>query len=243
MNLTTTLLLKIVIDLNFQNQPQTIPVCPPTHDRAFDNGRKCCSYNENHKIVYAVLPRQSQVCPSGRAINCPQGHNCEDNPPSCLSELSLEGFGPDYDGGYSSTRDRFENAKQIYQLGYPDYRTLSSISEKCIWWLLQSRQWHIGECNNVGTNESFAYIYADVPCPHPEEERWVHSETGEYLKNIHNYSNDRCKVNPDGPSVCGAEYSLPLDTSATTGVNAIIRNGAYIQTCTWKLRRHQWRCI
>jgi hypothetical protein len=239
MKLKTTLLFIFVIELKFQTWAQTIPVCPSTHDRAFDNGRKCCTYNDFFKSAKDVAPRQSQVCPSGNVIDCPQGHNCEDNPPSCFNAFELEGFGPDYDGYYKS-EDRFENTKQIYNL---EPTTKSNESEKCAWWYLRLRQWHIGECDKVGTDESFAYIEPDVPCPHPEEVRWVNSATGEYFKNIHNYSAERCKTFPDGTAVCGAAASSPLETSATAGVNAIIRNGTYIQMCRWRLQRHQWRCI
>ena len=40
--------------------------------------------------------------------------------------------------------------------------------------------WVLGDCENLGTEEVFAYISADVACPFPEEERWVSWERGKY---------------------------------------------------------------
>ncbi len=156
MKLKTSLLFIFVIEFKFQTWAQTIPVCPPKHPRAFEYGKKCCNGNDRQKNA---IPRQSQDCLSGDIIDCPQGHDCEDHPQTCYDQFELEGFGQDYDG-YYGFQDRYENGKPIYM----------TKSEKCVWWLLRLRQWHLGECGNVGTHKSFAYIDADLQCPHPEEE-------------------------------------------------------------------------
>ena len=219
------------------SEVESIPVCPASHDRSFDFGRKCCRYSESFKAAKDVAPRESDFCPSNDFVDCPMnGQGCEDSPPSCFNNFELEGFGQDYDGPYSWGEDRYENSKQIYILQ-------SEPSDKCVWWYFESRHWILGHCEDVGSNVGFAYIDADIPCPHPEEERWVSTETGSYLDGIKNYSAERCKSFEDGTAVCAASSVSPLETTATAGVGVTVREGQFVQTCRWRFVSRKWRCI
>jgi len=221
------------------SESESIPVCPAAHDRAFDGGRKCCHYSEDYKSSKDVAPRESDVCPSNDCVECPHGDGCEDSPPSCFNNFELEGFGEDYDGFYLWGNDQYENSKQIYVLQSKALQPL----DKCVWWFLEYRQWILGDCEDVGSNVGFAYIDADVQCPHPEEERWKSTVTGAYLEGIKNYSADRCKSNEDGTAVCGASSVPPLEASATVGVGVTVKEGQFVQSCKWRFIRRQWRCV
>jgi hypothetical protein len=176
-----------------------------------------------------VAPWTSSYCPSNDSIECPAGNGCEDNPPSCFSSLELEGFGLDYDGRYASHSHLFST--EFYESSKPLYTLKSEYSEtmdKCLWWHRRLRNWVLGECQNVGTSKSFAYINADVPCPHPEEQRWVNSKTGMYLKGIKNYSEERpmtiLNLSRTGNQADvelhhdkGAAFGQPLEITSTSG--------------------------
>ena len=41
------------------------------------------------------------------------------------------------------------------------------LGDKCVWWYHKHRYWHLSDCEYVGTSIAFAYIDAEVPCPHP----------------------------------------------------------------------------
>ena len=239
------LVLKLLVSLSVtsivaSDSEESIPVCPSTHDRAFDDGRKCCSYSQEFKAAGKVAPRESNECPSNDSVDCPQGEDCEDSPPSCFAFFELEGFGSGYDGFYNSDRtNQYAASKQLYVIE-PEFEVQG---DKCVWWFRPCRRWWLGDCEHVGTNQGFAYIDADVPCPHPEEERWKNPESGEFFYNIHNYSADRCKYFPDGTAVCGAGFSAPLETSATAGVSAVVQDGTFKQACKWRYLRKQWRCV
>ena len=221
-----------------------ISVCPATHDRAFAHGKKCCKYNEFDKSAKNVSPRESDSCPSKDSVDCPSGPDCEDSPPSCLNSFELEGFGLHFDGFYKTQDFKtgqilFQDAKQIYFLSDNNFQP----KDKCVWWIRHIRRWYLGDCLHVGTKNGFAYIDADVPCPHPEEHRWRRAKTGQFFTDIHNYSEDRCKPSGDGTSLCGASSVQPLELSATAGVKATVREGKFRQSCNWRFHRNQWRCI
>ena len=216
-----------------------IPVCPASHDRAFASGIKCCRYDKFSKSTKNVEPRNSDICPSGDVIGCPLGEGCEDSPPSCFQFFELEGFGKEYDGLYNfDSKSQYEASKQLY-IVEPDFGVQG---DKCIWWFRPCRRWWLGPCQNIGTNRGFAFIDAEVPCPHPEEERWRNPESGEYFTNIRNYSAERCKYFNDGTAVCGASSSTPLSTTTPNGENAVVVNNRYVEICSSRLKEGQWEC-
>ncbi len=218
----------------------SIPVCPANFDRAFANGSQCCHYSENYKTTVKVAPRLTSLCPSGESAPCPDGSGCEDNPPSCFEFFELEGFGKDYDGFYNfDTKHQYEASKQLYVLE-PDFQVQG---DKCIWWFRPCRRWWLGHCEHVGTNTGFAYIDADVVCPHPEEQRWMNPETGKYFVDIRNYSAERCKHFADGTAVCGATSTSPLSSVASNGENAVVVNNRYVEMCSWRFSNGAWSCI
>ena len=165
---------------------------------------------------------------------------CEDSPPSCFAFFELEGFGSGYDGFYNSDRtNQYAASKQLYVIE-PEFEVQG---DKCVWWFRPCRRWWLGDCKHVGTNQGFAYIDADVPCPHPEEKRWKNPVSGEYFTDIANYSAERCKYFPDGTAVCGATTSAPLTEEAKNGENAIVRNNKYIEMCSWRFSNGKWTCL
>lgn len=87
------LLVWLLLGISFADRvikkPVSVPVCPPTHQRAFARGAKCCAYLDHGTKL--VAPWSSDICPSGDVVACPAGSGCEDNPPSCYDAFELEG--------------------------------------------------------------------------------------------------------------------------------------------------------
>ena len=194
----------------------------------------------------------SNLCPSGDFVDCPaEGTDCEDNPPSCFENIELIGFGPEFDGNYTSHSHKqaiefYENGKQLYILNVED----SGYNRKCLWWYKTSRNWILGDCENVGTYKGFAYIQPDVPCPHPEEELWVNPKTGKYFPNIKNFSKESLepgkrpeKSEEETDHDEGAGFGLPLEKSGSAGLSAVVRTGYYEQKCHWQYWSPRWRCV
>jgi len=102
---------------------------------------------------------------------------------------------------------------------------------KCVWWHRQYRHWWIGPCENVGQNSGFAYIEQDVYCP-----------GGDVL--IRRGGSDEiirdAKVYYQSYAAAGGHE--PDESSSTAGVNAIIRNGRYKQTCRPVYRNGKFGC-
>ena len=224
--LFTTALTGTVTFSNNDFQDQTITVCPESHSHAFNGGEHCCSR--------WIEDRDSTDCESGDFIVCPQGNECEDNPPSCHTfNFNLNGFGHEFDGQYIQNSDRYENTKNIYT----NY-------DKCIWWLLDWRSWILGDCEDLGSDKGYAYIEADVKCPESET-RWRSLASGEYFTNIQIcYGDCWSETDDDSPKPqYGAPYVPPLEHSSAVGVNAVVQDGTYKQRCNWRFRQNKWRCV
>ena len=220
--LATALSETVVISSN-DFQDQTISVCPYTHGQALNGGGHCCKDGSEDE------PRDSIYCKSGDFIVCPQDDNCEDSPTFCEPSVEFEGFGPDYDGYYSASDERFENSKRVFIL-----------DDKCIWWHLDWRRWIMGSCEDVGSDSGFAYTDGDVRCPIVSQ--WRSFENGDYFADIRSEL-VFCTYFEDGSGVCSATATNPLELSSTAGVSAVVQDGTYKQRCKWRYRQNQWRCI
>ena len=224
------------ITTSFETQT---PVCPDSHNRAFANGRKCCSFNKDDQSADNVLSRYHHFCPSQNSIDCPTGNDCDDSPSFCDASFELAGFGPHIDGHYSSNDpstdiELFEEGKRIYILESDDTK---SLNVKCIWWYQRYRQWNLGDCTNVGTEESLAYIDEDVPCPYSNDVPWRDSETGEFFDDIQAFKTMK-------EENWGASFNDVTKLSATVGMtNGIVRNGILRQFCLWRFQNQRWKCV
>jgi hypothetical protein len=125
---------------------------------------------------------------------------------------------------------------------------------KCVWWHRQYRHWWIGPCENVGWNAGYAYAEEDFDCPDLEQ-TWRRGGSNEILHGA-------CvlveQLTPAVEDVSSTSYSsqfhsgekpasnsdgyAPKQTSATVGVNAVIRNGRYKQICRPVYRNGRFRC-
>jgi hypothetical protein len=137
---------------------------------------------------------------------------------------------PEYNGIYSFDimNDYLEGNRPVYQR-----------NGKCVWWHLQYRHWWIGPCENVGMNTGYAYVKKDSDCP-SYEHIWMRGGSDEFLHNVRVslIYFDRAPVAPAIPSGDGT-----LDWStATAGVNSIIRNGQYKRICQPVYRHGRHRC-
>jgi hypothetical protein len=102
----------------------------------------------------------------------------------------------------------------------------------CLWWHRQYRHWWIGPCENVGLNEGYAFAEEDFDCPDVKQ-TWRRGGSNEILHGA--------RVDIEYVSA-QAEGYIPEESSATAGVNAVIRNGRYKQICKPVYRSGRFRC-
>ena len=124
-------------------------------------------------------------------------------------------------------------------------KTPTTNYDKCIWWLLDWRSWILGDCEDLGSDQGFAYIEADVKCPEVETQ-WRSIASGEYFTNIQICNGDCWSGTDDDyilKPVLGAPYIPLLEHSSAVGVNAVVQDGTYKQRCKWRYRQNQWRCV
>ena len=237
------------------------PVCPESHSRAIAWGRKCCSLDKDDRSTDnvatstkttdgltddIVASRYDYFCPTENSIFCPTGDdNCEDSSTSCDASIQLEGFGRHFDGRYSSNDPKsdielFDNGKRVYIL---ESSKIKSSNARCLWWYRPYRQWNLGVCASVGTDESFAYIDAEAPCPHSNEVPWRETETGKICSNTKIYRTFKT-MKKDEDLDWGASFNDVTNLSATVGMtNGIVSNGVLRQFCQWRFLNHKWKCV
>ncbi len=128
---------------------------------------------------------------------------------------------PEYDGHYSAS------LKNGYLEGN---RIVYEKNGKCVWWHRQYRHWWVGPCENVGLNDGYAYAESDVECP--SGSLWRRGGSDEYLHS----------AEVAWRILASAGGYEPHQSSGTAGVNAVIRNGRYKQTCRPVYRYGRFRC-
>ena len=137
--------------------------------------------------------------------------------------------------------DKFENGRKIFE----DY-------DSCIWWHRPSRRWHLGKCEDLGTDTSLAYVTTDAQCPNLEGTVWKHVESNKTFdaKNIAEVAN--CEIPPPPCENCAAAASAVgtriENTTAFGGVNVITKGSIFRQIlrgkpCKWRISNLQWRCV
>jgi hypothetical protein len=200
-----------------QDDQHEFDLCPPSHPRAFDFGGKCCKPDPDEET-----PSWSEASCKGEVIYC-SGLTCENDETICTGTILIqETENEEFDGFYTQT-DYSEANRPLYASG-----------ENCIWWYRAERHWWIGSCQNVGTNEGFAYLETDDDCPGNSEGIWRSGITNEVLSFQHN----ELVVAP--VPVAGSDPSPSL--GGTSGVNVVKQNRHYRQTCKPKYIRGQLRC-
>jgi hypothetical protein len=133
---------------------------------------------------------------------------------------------PEYNGIYYFDKliDSFEGNRPVYQR-----------NGKCVWWHQQYRHWWVGPCENVGLNTGYAYAKEDSACP-THEQTWRRSGSNEFIRDAH------VSEFPTDSSASAAAADLLSWSSATSGVNVIIRNGRYKQTCRPVYKNGKFKC-
>jgi hypothetical protein len=132
----------------------------------------------------------------------------------------------EYNGIYSfnSLKDSFEGNQPVYQM-----------NGKCVWWHRQYRHWWVGLCENVGLNTGYAFAKEDVDCP-SYEQTWRRGGSDEFLNGVHVYTK---YYEAAGSSY----YSPPISwSSATAGVNSVIRNGRFRKNCRPVYKNGKFKC-
>jgi hypothetical protein len=104
-------------------------------------------------------------------------------------------------------------------------------NRNCVWWHRQYRHWWVGPCENVGLNDGYAYIEQDVNCVIGG----VEMRRGGTDEIIHG-----AYINMYLSAAAGGWK--PDQSSSTAGVNAIIRNGRYKQTCRMVYKNGRFSC-
>jgi hypothetical protein len=130
---------------------------------------------------------------------------------------------PEYNGNYDL------DYQNIFLEGN---RAIFEKNGTCVWWHRQYRHWRIGPCENVGLNAGYAYAEEDFDCPDLEQ-TWRRGGSNEILHGA------RVLVETIAFESEGYE---PEQTSATAGVNAVIRNGRYKQICKPVYKNGRFRC-
>ncbi len=196
-----------------QDKQHDFDLCPESHPRAFDCGRKCCKPSEK-------TPSWSEANCDGELIYC-TALPCEDDTTQCTPMIFIKDTEKGaFDGDYIRTNYSEAN------------RPLYSSDENCIWWFRAERHWWIGSCENVGTNEGFAYLENDEDCPQNSGSIWRSGITNEVLSFQH-YTFEPAPV-------AGSDLSGFL--GATSGVNVVKQNRHYHQTCKPKYISGKLRC-
>ncbi len=200
--------------LPIQDNQQDFYLCPPSHPKAFDFGRKCCKPD-----LFETLSWSEASC-KGEVKYC-SGFTCEDDETQCTDSISIRDteYGA-FDGWYNPTNYSEAN------------RPLYASDENCIWWYRAERHWWIGSCENVGTNNGFSYLEQDFDCPDKFEGIWRSGITNEVLSFRH-------LVVAFLPEA-GSDISTFL--GGTSGVNVVKQNRRYRQTCKPKHIGGQFRC-
>ncbi len=205
-----------------KREPDTydFDVCPESHPYAFSRGHKCCSQQNLDEPEFWI----SNACQAD-SIACPGSH-CEDSEDKCFLDLKVSG---------DSNHNGYYN-KIIYSEGNrPIY--LIEDGDLCIWWHQPYRHWWIGDCENIGTNSGFAYLQEDSSCPNtpnPSNPTWRRGGSDEIL-NEFELTAEKSPLEAVGV--------LSVIFSGTAGVNVIIREGKYKQSCRFVYNRNgKFKC-
>jgi hypothetical protein len=133
---------------------------------------------------------------------------------------------PEYNGQY-----KFFDLKGFSVQGFLEgNRPVYEKNGKCVWWHRQYRHWWVGPCENVGLNAGYAYAENDIECPFGS--LWRRGGSDEILHN----------VQIEVMVIASSGGDIPNRSSGTAGVNAVIRNGRYKQTCRPVYRNGRFRC-
>jgi hypothetical protein len=130
---------------------------------------------------------------------------------------------PEYNGRYQFDSDYgfLEGNRPVFEK-----------TGECVWWHRQSRHWWVGPCENVGLNDGYAYGEGDSHCPSSHELVWRRGGSDEIIHDVVVYKS----------FMAASGGHKPDHSSGTAGVNAIIRNGRYKQTCRPVYRNFSFRC-
>ncbi len=89
----------------------------------------------------------------------------------------------------------------------------------------------MGPCENVGMNSGYAYAEEDVDCP-AAAKVWRKGGSDIIIQDVELFFY----------TAAGAGGDSTQQSSGTAGVNAIIRNGRYKQTCRMVYKNGRFRC-
>jgi hypothetical protein len=196
-------------------------VCPESHPYAFSRGQKCCSKQNLNETEFWI----SDACEAD-AIDC-AATQCEDLNEDCYRSLSVTGES-DHGGIYKKI-DYLEANRPIYK---------KEEGDSCIWWHQPYRHWLIGPCENVGTYSGYAYLEEDTSCPELYNGRKATWRRGDSDEVIVGFS-----ATPKVQDCCAQTLAVePSSSGPTAGVNVIVREGKYKQSCRFVIRNGQFRC-
>jgi hypothetical protein len=191
-------------------------VCPESHPFAFQFGQKCCSFGSFENMSWS-----SDTC-EGEAINC-LASSCEDRKSTCNPTVGVF---------YLNVTDIYEMVEYLEE-NRPIY--IDGYNETCIWWIRANRHWWWGPCENVGTNSGNAYLPEDNSCPDYPERTWRRSGSNELYNDL-----DIFVGNKKGCSAFGHKVET---ISGTVGVNVIVIEGTYKQSCRFKFQNGKYKCV
>lgn len=202
-------LTSIIKKREIQKNIQEFPVCPPDYPSAFQDGAACCDFHANLNRSRTECSNWV-VCPADKLAT-----GCEDFENKCLwyhgGAFGAHGFNDDLDGVYVS---------KVLSHNRPVY--FNDNGKGCIWWHSEVRYWWIGSCENVGTNEGFAYYMGtDMACPttffDEKSGLWTIAST-----NI--------------PSSGSTSSFADGEFGTTSGTDGVITGNKWRQVCKWLIR-------
>ena len=185
-------------------------LCPKSNPYVKEEGKVCCKEHLRSRFGCG----ESVDCPS---IRCENADN-----PCDVKSINFTNMSPKYDGEYLKLEDILEANRPIFQR-----------NETCIWWHRPSRHWSIGPCENVGSEDGFAYIENDDICPFSKI--WQRNDTHETIPDI---------------DITGNVLYFPTESSGQrsgyqsgiAAVNVVISRGIYKQQCKFKYRNGIYKC-
>ena len=165
--------------------------------------------------------------------------------PGCTDpESVIEGSGftnPSYNG-------QFYLSKKGNDLILYNYHAVFENGDNCIWFA-NDQYWHMGNCNNLGTNSAYILKEANKECPNNfaqlyNGKTFEDKFTGSWFSGDKNLGESGKTQQKEKFEIAVADGSGTAQNSPTASVTYQVRDGRYFQKCRWKKSPGgNWRCV
>ena len=185
--------------------------------------------------------------------------------PYCYGSSSVEAVDFE-DSNLNGLYDFFTKFDPVLEQALPEivlknHPIYSNEKGSCIWWHEQDRKWWIGSCVDINKNQGFAYLNGDQNCPFLQQANpifdpfsaapiWRLANGFKQISSGATFQSSRTQIFPEfGKNFTepGIEEQFVVRqtkvASSAAGVGFTIKNGRYVQLCTWKWTPVGFRCL